>query len=257
MDAANIATSDEAARAGGGAVVRVTSRSWRSSGCGGGTRGQGTGDPREVRHVARRATTRCSTHCIDRPAALAFDPLLVKRLRRLRAARQRPVRRAGSASRSERDPPVGGHPRRAARLVVRRRRWVRRGRQATEPRNHPAAAHTPRTTATHPPSRRHAGPAAHGIARNADPIPQVVRRGLQQRRHPGPRRADVGQPGPGRLERRRGRRTGTATSRNHRLLPCRQKAPARQLAKFLHAHRWRPSVAPMRFDRLTVISVHG
>jgi hypothetical protein len=39
--------------------------------------------------------------------------------------------------------------------------------------------------------------------------------------------------------------------------PIDKKAPARQLARYLHARRLRPSVAPMRFDRLTVILVHG
>lgn len=39
--------------------------------------------------------------------------------------------------------------------------------------------------------------------------------------------------------------------------PIGKKAPARQLARYLHARRLRPSVAPMRFDRLTVILVHN
>ena len=39
---------------------------------------------------------------VDRPEALAADPMLVKRLRRLRASRQRPVLRGGSALRSPR-----------------------------------------------------------------------------------------------------------------------------------------------------------
>jgi hypothetical protein len=38
--------------------------------------------------------------------------------------------------------------------------------------------------------------------------------------------------------------------------PPGERAPARRLARSLHAHRLRPSVAPMRFDRLTVILVH-
>jgi hypothetical protein len=38
--------------------------------------------------------------------------------------------------------------------------------------------------------------------------------------------------------------------------PRGNKEPARRLARSLHAQRLRPSVAPMRFDRLTVILVH-
>jgi LytR cell envelope-related transcriptional attenuator len=38
--------------------------------------------------------------------------------------------------------------------------------------------------------------------------------------------------------------------------PIGKKGAARELAKYLHARRLRPSVAPMRFDRLTVILVH-
>ena len=44
---------------------------------------------------------------IDRPEALAVDPMLVKRLRRLRSARQR-----ASASRSDRSTPSPAGPRR-------------------------------------------------------------------------------------------------------------------------------------------------
>jgi hypothetical protein len=51
-------------------------------------RGQGAGDPREVRHVLARYYQVLNA-LIDRPEALAADPLLVRRLRRLRASRQR------------------------------------------------------------------------------------------------------------------------------------------------------------------------
>jgi hypothetical protein len=39
--------------------------------------------------------------------------------------------------------------------------------------------------------------------------------------------------------------------------PQGKKSAARELARSLHAQRLRPSVAPMKFDRLTVILVQG
>ncbi len=49
---------------------------------------QGAGDPRRVRLSATRYYQVLNA-LIDREAALAYDPLLVKRLRRMRATRRR------------------------------------------------------------------------------------------------------------------------------------------------------------------------
>ena len=48
----------------------------------------------------RRATTSCSTALLDNPAALAHDPVLVGRLRRLRAGRPHPPLRLAPGERS-------------------------------------------------------------------------------------------------------------------------------------------------------------
>jgi Protein of unknown function (DUF3263) len=88
MDAANIVTSDEAARA----AAQLTARDqeileferlwWRYQGA----------KEQAIREKFDMSPTRyyqVLNALLDRPASLAFDPLLVKRMRRLRAERQR------------------------------------------------------------------------------------------------------------------------------------------------------------------------
>ncbi len=88
MDAANVATSDESARA----AAELSERDqqilaferlwWRYAGA----------KEQAVREQFAMSATRyyqVLNALIDRPEAIAFDPLLVKRLRRLRSARQR------------------------------------------------------------------------------------------------------------------------------------------------------------------------
>lgn len=128
--------------------------------------------------------------------------------------------------------------------------------QATEPKHHLAATHPHPTTTTHPPvAVTPVRPARHRPRR--DPIPQVPVEVFNN--------AGI-----------RGLAAQTSTSLDQAgwnvigvanwygdipqttvYYPMGKKAPARQLAKYLHARRLRPSVAPMRFDRLTVILVHG
>jgi hypothetical protein len=88
MDAANVGTSSDAARA----THELTERDqrileferlwWKYAGA----------KEQAVREQFAMSATRyyqVLNALIDKPGALAFDPLLVKRLRRLRAARQR------------------------------------------------------------------------------------------------------------------------------------------------------------------------
>ncbi|MBA3265672.1 MAG: DUF3263 domain-containing protein [Nocardioidaceae bacterium] len=88
MDAADIATSGEAARAADDLSARdqqilaFERLWWKYAGA----------KEQAVREQFEMSSTRyyqVLNALIDRPEALAFDPLLVKRLRRLRAARQR------------------------------------------------------------------------------------------------------------------------------------------------------------------------
>jgi hypothetical protein len=88
MDAANIATSEEAARA----AAELSARDqqileferlwWRYQGA----------KEQAIREKFDMSPTRyyqVLNALLDQPASLAFDPLLVKRMRRLRAERQR------------------------------------------------------------------------------------------------------------------------------------------------------------------------
>jgi len=88
MDAADIVTSGEAARAADDLSARdqqilaFERLWWKYAGA----------KEQAVREQFEMSSTRyyqVLNALIDRPEALAFDPLLVKRLRRLRAARQR------------------------------------------------------------------------------------------------------------------------------------------------------------------------
>lgn len=88
MDAANVVTSGEAARAAGELtdrdqqILEFERLWWKYAGA----------KEQAVREQFAMSATRyyqVLNALIDRSEALAFDPLLVKRLRRLRAARQR------------------------------------------------------------------------------------------------------------------------------------------------------------------------
>jgi len=88
MDAANVVTSGEAARAASELsdrdqrILAFERLWWKYAGA----------KEQAVREQFAMSTTRyyqVLNALIDKPEALAFDPLLVKRLRRLRAARQR------------------------------------------------------------------------------------------------------------------------------------------------------------------------
>ncbi len=88
MDAANVVTSGEAARAAGALsdrdqrILAFERLWWKYAGA----------KEQAVREQFAMSATRyyqVLNALIDKPEALAFDPLLVKRLRRLRAARQR------------------------------------------------------------------------------------------------------------------------------------------------------------------------
>ncbi len=88
MDAANIATSDEAARAAeqlsprDQQILEFERLWWRYQGA----------KEQAIREKFDMSPTRyyqVLNALLDRPASLAFDPLLVKRMRRLRTERQR------------------------------------------------------------------------------------------------------------------------------------------------------------------------
>ena len=88
MDAANVVTSGESARAASELsdrderILAFERLWWKYAGA----------KEQAVREQFAMSTTRyyqVLNALIDKPEALAFDPLLVKRLRRLRAARQR------------------------------------------------------------------------------------------------------------------------------------------------------------------------
>ena len=202
---------------------------------------------------------------IDRPEALAADPLLVRRLRRLRAdAAARSAPRAASASRSE-----DGGARRDQRGVVfpspvldpeHRRGGDGRGRLGRHPahgarraarrRPAPSRARAPHHSTYHPPKPRHTDAGqAHGR-----PV-QGRRRGLQQlRRHraspaPSPARATnagwkvVGSDN----------WYGTIPATTVYYPPKLERGRPRSWPSTSASTARSPAVAPMRLDRLTVI----
>ena len=69
--------------------VRAMRRSWRSSGSGGSSPGAKEQAIRDKFAMSATRYYQVLNALIDQPEALAHDPLLVKRLRRLRASRQR------------------------------------------------------------------------------------------------------------------------------------------------------------------------
>jgi hypothetical protein len=128
--------------------------------------------------------------------------------------------------------------------------------QATEPVHHQVASQTRPTTTAHPPVLvPRARPARHHPRRH--PIPQVpveVFNNAGIRGLAAETSTTLSQAGWNVI--------GVANwygdiPRTTVYYPIGKKAPARQLARYLHARRLRPSVAPMRFDRLTVILVQN
>ncbi len=197
---------------------------------------------------------------IDRPEAIAFDPLLVKRLRRLRAARQRQrsARRLGLETLSH-GAALGFH------LGERCRRRCRR----SGPRRDVGYRERRYTGPVAPRTRQ---PQPHGAGGGSTKAPAACASRLRMRHrgvhHAVPKalvavynNAGIRGLAAEKADLLQGAGWNVAAvdnwygniPANTVYYPPGLRRAAHRLAAFLGVHRLRPAVAPMQFDRLTVI----